>query len=262
MHRYFQVLVRLQLLLILTILPPQFCSSPASAKLLVGGVQQSDYLPAISPVLSNEIAHAAQQPYVNWFPIPRWMSGKWAKGGDVTVSVTDLRSGIQSSGNSWKANRMTRQFGHQFDKTGDVWWALLMPAEQEGEAQQESVEFLVLSLKLEKTTTTELVTRTRYLVSESSGWGVCKQYQQEALNHYYLSGEGILSNRSYNRVFDLYGRPLREAVLISQWRKIGSFSPVQTLHGIDLPQSLNYYLHIHNLSDLAIMDSLLRKSSP
>ena len=235
------------------------------ARLLVGGVQQSNTLAAITPELSDDIARKASQPQVNWFAIPHWMAGQWTKEGDVTISMTDLRSGIVFSGKSWTANRMTRQFGHQLDSGGDVWWALLMPAEQEGESKRESVEFLVLSLKVERSTPSELVTRTRYLVSESSEWGVYKQYQQEALNHYFFidsNGEGTIENRSYNRVFDLSGRPQRDAVLISQWHKTGPFLPMQSLQGVNLPRSLNYYLRTHNLNNLATTNSFFSDSRP
>jgi len=255
-HRYSQLFFRLTAG-ILAIASAFSGINQAEATLLLGGVQQSSDLTAITPGLSREIARAAEQPSVNWFEIPRWMAGKWTKEGDVTINMTDLRSGTECSGNSWRANRMTRQFGHQIDKAGNMWWALLEPAEQEGEAQQGAVQFLVVGLKLERVTANEVITRTRYLVTECSGWGVCKQYQQEALNHYSLSNDGALRNRSYNRVFDLAGRPQREAVLISQWRKVGPFIPVQTFHGIDLRQSLNYYLRTHNLEQLATQSSFL-----
>jgi hypothetical protein len=262
MHRYNRSVFQFILPGCLVLLSLSICAVEVEAKLLVGGVQQSGYLMPITPALSGEIAQAAQQPSVNWSAIPRWMSGQWTKEGDVTISMTDLRTGTESSGNCWRANRITRQFGHQLDKAGDVWRALLVPAEEDGEAMQESVVFLLLAVKLESTTANELITRTRYLVSQSSGWGVCKQYQQESLNHYFPSKDGALQNRSYIRIFDLSGRPQRDAVLISQWRKVGPFQPVQTLHGIDLHESLNYYLHTHNLSDLATTNSFLKNGSP
>jgi hypothetical protein len=226
--------------------------SVSYAKLLIGGVQQSDYLSAVTPQMSDQIGKALGQPEVEWFMVPKWMAGQWTKDGDVTLSVTNLRTGIETPVNQWTANRITRQFGQQIGPLGNLWRAVLVPQEYDSENQNSVThKFVIIALKLEENTGSDIVTRTRYLVTETMGFTTTKQYQQESLNHYSLTPEGQLQNKSENRIYDLSGKALQDAKLLSKWTKTAEFTPVAECQGIDLAKSLNYYLTAHGQAQIA-----------
>jgi len=227
-------------------------STAAGSKMLTGGVEQSEQLPAVTPELTAAVEQAKRQPYVEWFMIPKWMAGEWTKDGDTTVALTDLRTGAKSYPNQWTPNRLVRRFGHRADKAGNIWWANLVPSEKDGETAGMEDKFLIVERKVEKSTAEYVIARTRFLVSEVSpnGREVLQQYQQEALNHYLPLSDGQLENHSYNRVFDRSGRPQRDGELVSKWRRSAPFVDMAERHGINLEQSLNDYLRLHGLAHL------------
>lgn len=191
-------------------------------------------------------------PSIEWFPIPKPMAGVWTKRGDLTVSVTDLRTGLSEPLNQWTEDEMTVTWGHQIDRLGNVWHANLLPAERDGLSAGKAVKFLTVGQKLEGLAADALVTRTHYVVSESYGRGgpVADIFQQEALNHYQLFAEGQLQNNSTNRVFAYQGQPLRDGALETRFNRVGPFIPTASLSGIDLVQSLDDYLRSIGRLDL------------
>lgn len=192
--------------------------------------------PAAPPTLAK--------PMVEWFVIPTAMAGVWTKHGDLTTSVTDLRTGMSQALNQWIPDEMTVTWGHQTDKQGNVWHANLLPAERDGLSSGKNVRFLTVGQKCESSSASTLVTRTHYLVSESYGQGgpVADVFQQEALNHYQIVSGNELQNNSTNRVFSYQGQPVRDGALLTKFARVGNFAPTQSLSGIDLVQSLNDYL--------------------
>jgi|GEM_PF-549712 len=206
-----------------------------------------------APPPAKQAPPTLARPVVEWFPIPAAMAGVWTKRGDLTTSVTDLRSGMSQPLNQWTEDEMTVTWGHQSDKQGNVWHANLLPAERDGLSAGKSVKFLTVGQKCEGMSGNTIVTRTHYLVSESYGAGgpVADIFQQEALNHYQVVSAAELQNNSTNRVFSYHGQPVRDGVLLSRFSRVGAYSPTSSMHGIDLVQSLNTYLQSINRQDLA-----------
>ena len=207
---------------------------------------------AAPPVPAKQPAPTLARPAVEWFPIPAAMAGVWTKRGDLTTSVTDLSSGVSQPMNQWTEDEMTVTWGHQSDKQGNVWHANLLPAERDGLTGGKSVKFLTVSQKCEGVSGNTIVTRTHYLVSESYGarGPVADVFQQEALNHYQVLSAAELQNNSTNRVFSYRGQPVRDGVLLSQFSRVGPYTPTASLSGIDLVQSLNAYLQSIKRPDL------------
>ncbi|MBY0549540.1 MAG: hypothetical protein K2W95_19845 [Candidatus Obscuribacterales bacterium] len=194
------------------------------------------------PVLKAE---AAQQHYtVQWFMIPPWMAGAWLKDGDLTTQVTNLRTGRTTPTNTWTDNRLEAIWGHQTDPQGNYWHVNLLPSERDGLSGAKRVRFLAVSQNCERTTATDLLTRTHYVVTESAEWNgrALDTFQQESLNHYSMSAPNELLNSSSNRVFTYEGQPLRDGQLQSKFRKIGNFKATEYLGGINLRDSLRDYL--------------------
>jgi hypothetical protein len=190
-------------------------------------------------------ANATQQRYVvEWFIIPPWMAGNWYKDGDLTTRVTNLRTGASSAVSEWTPNKLSERWGHQMDQQGNFWHANLLPSEQDGTSDNKKVRFVAVAQRCEKSTPSELLTRTHYVVSESDIWTgqAVDMFQQESLNHYVLSGQSELTNTSSNRVFTYQGRPERDGQLLSKFRKTGNFLPVEVMNGINLRDSLRDYL--------------------
>lgn len=189
---------------------------------------------------------------VEWFMIPSWLAGVWTKNGDMTTSVTDLRTGMSSTQNEWTENRLEAVWGHQQDARGNYWHVNLLPSERDGASSGKLVRFVTVAQQCLNSTPQQLLTRTHYVVSESNPWShqAFDTFQQESLNHYALAAQNQLMNTSSNRVFSYEGAPIREGILTSQFAKIGQFSPVALLNGVDLRASLNDYLQSHALGHL------------
>ncbi len=189
---------------------------------------------------------------VEWFMIPGWMAGVWLKNGDMTTSVTDLRTGMSSARNEWTENKLQAVWGHQQDAQGNYWHVNLLPSERDGSSAGKLVRFVTVSQQCVSSSSQQLMTRTHYVVSESNPWNnqPIDTFQQESFNHYALAAQNQLVNSSSNRVFTYEGVPVREGTLVSQFAKIGQFAPVATLNGVDLRASLDEYLQSHALGHL------------
>lgn len=192
-------------------------------------------------------------PTVEWFMIPKWMAGAWQKQGDLTVSYRDLRSGRFTSMSAWTENVMRSTWGHQTDRMGNVWHADILPLEKDGWSKGKLARFMMTNMNCEHSSQQQLVTRARYVVTETYGGTaqVADMFQQESLNDYTLMGDGELENMSSNRIYSSQGQPLREGALVSKLQKVGPFQPVPYQNNIDLAQSLNTYLNSHGLQHLA-----------
>lgn len=242
---------------------------------LYGGVNHSDFLApvnpmqpaaqqnpvpqqsmpqAVDPTLGASVSPNAtiQNPAIEWFPIPTWMAGKWSKKGDITQSVTDLRTGITTPMNEFIEDYMTVTWGYQTDSQGNIWHANLVPSERIGESQGKNVSFLIVNLKILEATPQNLATRTHYIVRETVGRELSDIFQQESLTHYQLVGSSDRMDAiSSNRVFSYQGQPKRDGKLISHYSKTSNFEPLPSKQGIDLAASLNQYLKTHNMAGLA-----------
>lgn len=200
----------------------------------------------------QEVQRPAEHYTVEWFMIPSWMAGVWMKSGDMTTQVTDLRTGASSKVNEWTENRLESSWGHQQDSQGNYWHVNILPAERDGNSAGKLVRFLTVNQRCESSTPQQLITRTHYVVSESNPWNkqVFDTFQQESLNHYALEKQNQLLNSSSNRVFSYQGVPVRDGHLVSEFQKIGQFTPTANLNGIDLRASLNDYLATHSMGHL------------
>ncbi len=185
-----------------------------------------------------------------WVPIPRWLAGKWSKQGDLTVSHTDLRTGVTTPVNQWTQNLQTTTWGNQIDGHGNVWHGYSMPTEIVGQSNGKVVKFIIISGRVEPSSPDHLITRLHSIVIESYGRQVVDEFQQEALNDLYLLQSGELQNYSSSRDFTNQGLPIREGMLDSRFTKVGAFEPVESQDGVDLLKSLNDYLKTHNMSQL------------
>lgn len=189
-------------------------------------------------------AELAQKHYnIQWFMLPTGMGGTWLKDGDLTTAVVDLRTGVSSRTGTWTPNHLEAKWGHQVDGKGNIWHVNLLPSERDGDSSGKQVHFLTVQQQCEKSTPKELITRTHYVVSESSGWSgqPIDTFQQESLNHYAVLASGLTVTSS-NRVFSYQGQPIRDGQLLSKYRKTANFVPIETLGGIDLKDSLDDYL--------------------
>ncbi|MBA4078314.1 MAG: hypothetical protein C0508_25020 [Cyanobacteria bacterium PR.023] len=267
-------------------------SQAALAETLQAGIEHSDYLPSVSntyvpgyshggysqgqsngnyrggyqletsqsdPAHSNLYQQSAsmqrpqpQQPVIEWFQIPKVMAGSWSKRGDVTVDVTDLRTGMKRASGAWMDNEMVVHMGHQLDKAGNVWHVNILPSEKDSVSNGKQVKFLTVQQICEQSTPVNLSTRTHYVITETYPTGqVADMFQQESLNHYFLVSAGEMENRSSNRVFTSSGQPVRDGTLESKFTRIGPFTPVPQMNGVDLQQALNQFLLSKGRADLA-----------
>jgi hypothetical protein len=206
----------------------------ANATTLFGGASHSDYLPQEQPTLVH--------PYIKWIRIPGWMAGEWKKKGDLTIKVSDLRTGTTATTNEWTDDVMTIRFGHQLDSEGNVWHAYFIPSERDGNSNGRVVRFVTVDVTPQASAGDRFVDRAHYIVNEST--------QQEALNDYLALNGSELENYSSTRVYNYEGRPMREGLLVSRFKRVAPFSPLATREGVNLVESLNAYLESQGLAKL------------
>jgi hypothetical protein len=243
---------------------------PSCAYTLFGGVAHSELVPPAqtrypTAPLSPEVPQrgtveqgvglhprspTSQNPKIVWLRMPNWMAGQWTKQGDLTVSYTDLRTGVTTPMNQWTQDLTTATWGNQFDAQGNIWHGYVVPWERDGQSNGRAVTFLIVAVKPEAMFSNQLVGRVHSLVTERLGAQIVDAFQQESLNDYILLPSGEIENHSSNRDFTNEGQPIREGMLVSRYTKVGPFVPVSTLNGVDLLKSLNEYLRAHNMSHL------------
>ena len=172
--------------------------------------QQGAALPeTINPTVGTASRATLQHPAIEWFPIPKWMAGRWSKKGDTTTNVTDLRTGITTTLNQYIEDYMTVNWGHQADSQGNVWHANFVPSVREGESQGKNVSFTIVNLKVIEATPESLATRIHYIVRETQGRQLADIFQQESLTHYKsVGGPEKMDAISSNRIFS-YQRPAK-----------------------------------------------------
>ncbi len=195
----------------------------------------------------------AKKPIIEWFQIPKSMAGSWTKKGDITLDVTDLRTGIKRQVGAWTDNEMVVHMGHQLDKAGNVWHVNILPSEKDSTSNGKQVRFMTVQQVCEQYTPSNLSTRTHYVITESyaNTGQVADQFQQESLNHYSLLSDGEMQNMSSNRVFTYAGQPMRDGTLQSKFMRIGPFAALDQMNGVDLAQSLTQYLLSKDMAQLA-----------
>lgn len=244
--------------------------APSAMATLFGGVTHSDSVPAADTVyppaklLREPVPTAQPAPgnappqsaaivptqTIEWMQLPRWMAGKWTKRGDMTVSYTDLRTGVTTPMNEWTDNEMTVTWGQQYDAQGNIWQANFLPLVRESTSNGKLVKFTIVSLKADSPAPNQVVSRAHSIITESVGTQIVDIFQQESLNDYVLLPNGELENRSSNRDYTYEGQPIKGGELVSRHTKVAAFVPEATRNGIDMLQSLNDYLKSHGMSQL------------
>ncbi|PWU03236.1 MAG: hypothetical protein C5B53_00725 [Candidatus Melainabacteria bacterium] len=185
-----------------------------------------------------------------WVPIPKWLAGKWVKQGDLTVSYTDLRTGVTTPVNQWTQNIQTTTWGNQIDGQGNVWHGYSIPTDFDGVSSGKSVRFTMVNGRRETTSPDHFVTRVHSIVSESYGDQIVDTFQQESLNDLFALSAGELENQSSTRDYTNEGQPIRQGMLVSRFIKVGTFEVIEAQGGVDLLKSLNDYLRANHMSQL------------
>lgn len=226
--------------------PPAVQEAPPLAPPIQGGdgsnAMQSDTVPP------DPAQFEAPKPKlrIDWYQIPKQMAGSWYKRGDYTENVTDLRTGTVVPVNRFTDDELTAHWGHQYDKAGNIWHANTMPFERDGTTNGQRVQFQIVALRAKLVAANELVSRTRSIITESQRGVVTKIFQQESINHYFVSEKKIV-NESSNRDFTYEGAAVRDGRLRSEYTKVAPFQPIPTLNGVDLASSLADYLRSKGL---------------
>ena len=261
------------------LLPVAFALPPSDAVTLFGGVSHSRVLPPVpqrylspergrvdqtveaprqapvgtiapSPPPASPAAEVLPPEKVVWIPVPNWLAGTWVKQGDLTVSYTDVRTGVTRPANEWTQNYQTAVWGNQVDAQGNVWQGYVLPTQIPGLSNGKTVTFIVVNGQPEVSPPGHWVARDHNVVIERAGGEIVDAFQQETLNDLFVSPSGQLENDASTRDFTNQGQPLRQGMLVSTYTKVGPYHIVEFQNGVDMLKSLNEYLRSHNMSQL------------
>lgn len=225
-----------------------------SAETIYGDVQHQEVLPPL-PSQFQEGATYSDSPSgvtVDWFPIPPWMAGSWIKQGDNETFVMNLKTGAQSEGRTFVPNVVSLSFGHQLDARGTVWHANVLPFRADGHRGNLDDHRFVSSERCLRTdpSSVSLQVRSFVVTVDSRSQKVKQSKQQEEVIGIAPIDPRTIRTQSSTRIYDGNGNPMFQTRSFTDRSKTAEFSPVASINGIDLKQSLARYLLDHDMSNL------------
>ena len=258
--------LKLKLICFLSLLLLTTTGNNCLAVTLFAGASHAEYLPPVSeqqppkfrPLQSeNPGADWRTEPparpapsKIIWVQIPKWMAGQWTKRGDLTVQVTDPHTGYTTSTNEWTDDAMTLTFGHILDKEGNIWHAYLIPSERDGYSGGTLVRFITTDFQPIQRDETKTISRSRYLIAQSSNPNSNYLMQEESLNQYQPVNEEEIDNYSSNRIYSYDGRPMRQGLLVSRFKRDKFFTPITQENGIELMPAFKKFLMNNGMQNL------------
>lgn len=239
-------------LLLLTLL----CSASSSimAETIYGDVQHEETLPPL-PSQFQEGATYSDAPVgatIDWFPIPPWMAGIWAKQGDYETFVMNLKTGAQTQGQTFVPNVVSLTFGHQLDASGTVWHANVLPFRADGHRGKLDDHRFVSSERCLRSDSSSVSLQVRSFVVtvDSHSQKVKQSKQQEEVIGIAPLDARTIRTQSSTRIYDASGKPMFQTRSYTNRTRTADFMPIATINGIDLRQSLAQYLLDHNMANL------------
>jgi len=104
-------------------------------KPLQGNVEHDEKLPSLpeqykvgTELNVNELTSLT--PGNIWFPIPKWMAGKWHSQSSTVTSLQDCKRGVTEKAHFVRKEVVDVVYGSQTDKTGQIWEYIKVPRVQ------------------------------------------------------------------------------------------------------------------------------------
>jgi hypothetical protein len=195
-----------------------------------------------------EVDEAAPIQHIEWFPIPIWMAGTWAKQGDYEDSAVKLQTGQQLGSPVFIRNADSLSFGDQCDGKGTVWHAEILPFRSDGYNGKTEDRRYVTQMRCVTNSAQLVVLQVRSFVSsiDLKKHKVRGSKQQDEFITFQPLDAQQIQTFSSTRSYSATGQPLMQSRSHTTRTRAAAFVPVPTINGIDLRRSLAQYLTEHN----------------
>ncbi|HEY9717111.1 MAG TPA: hypothetical protein V6C69_06575 [Trichormus sp.] len=195
-----------------------------------------------------EVEEAAPIQHIEWFPIPSWMAGTWAKQGDYEDSAVNLQTGQQLGSPVFIRNADSLSFGDQCDNKGTVWHAEILPFRSDGYNGKTEDRRYVTQMRCVTNSAQEVVLQVRSFVTsiDPKKHKVRGSKQQDEFITFQPLDAQQIQTTSSTRSYSGTGQPLMQSKSHTTRTRAAAFVPVPTINGIDLRRSLADYLAQHN----------------
>lgn len=228
--------------------------NPVRCETLQGGIDHSEYLPAMPEQMQPGSAYyGAQRQAANviWYPIPNWLAGTF-QSDFITNQVTQVYSPAAPKHRASGRIKHVETFGTLPDATGQIWHADILPHVGLWEGAQEEVQTTV-EKGCVQTNNDKVVLHIHnhavYLSPDRSR--VVYAEQVDGFKNITTTSPGNeLAIYDDIQEYDSMGRPLDRYIATSQMRKIADFALKESENGIDLRASLAQYLSSIGRPDL------------
>lgn len=231
-----------------------FFISPSQAELLQGGIEHRQYMPQMPTELqagSTYQAVQSQATSIHWYPLPKWLSGKY-ESDFMFNQVVQIYSQAAPSHASSGPMKHIENFGLQPDSTGRLWHADILPKTSAWEGARENLQTTV---EKECVTTNDekmvLHIHNQSVTLDPSRQRVIYSEQVDGYKTITLENDaGDISVYDDIQEYDSNGGPLDRYIAKYSMRRIEDFAPISEESGIDLRASLAQYLASINRPDL------------
>jgi hypothetical protein len=228
--------------------------NPVWSETIQGGVEHSEYLPAMPQQMqpgSAYYAAPAQAANVIWYPIPNWMVGTF-ESDYITNQVTQVYSQAAPPHRAAGRIKHVDTFGTLPDASGQIWHADILPHVGLWEGAQEEVQTTVEKRCMQTNNEKVILHIHNHAVYlDPSRRKVVYSEQVDGFKNITpIAPAGQLAIYDDIQEYDSKGKPLDRYIATSTMVKIADFAPKESDNGIDLRASLAQHLNSIGRPDL------------
>lgn len=223
-------------------------ATPPGKRILQGGIEHSQELPAIPAHLSvgatfdNRVLEQPL-PLDHWYWIPEWLTGEWRRETETIVSSYSYQTHQENSQPRLINAVEVAQFGVQRDRYGGVWHCRLATSGLADCGSYYSVA-LIQSQEPLVVSPAKVVIRDRFIQLQvnKETRAIISATQSESITTHSPLAAGRLSTTVSVKFFDEEGMPKRSQVNKSEEMRTSSFAPLARYKGLDLQTAFKKFL--------------------
>jgi hypothetical protein len=236
--------------------PPPVQQQQSPPLTLHGGLEHSERLAPVEPHLQagsifNEQALQSLQPNNEWYWIPSWYAGRKHGESETILRDHNFQTGQTVMQNRQVMNRQDLDIGFQPDRNGQVWEFKRAPYTTTVESNTYFTTMMVRSrdpVTVNQNVVVIRMVQTSVNVDKRSR-RILKTMQQEQINTYYPSAQGVMTMQTSIRSFGADGLPLVEESGTRLVYDRAPFTPIDSYDGRDMRLLFRDYMLSHGMSN-------------
>jgi hypothetical protein len=192
-----------------------------------------------------------EQDQLIWYPIPKWLAGKWRRSQETTVFSHDYASGYSDHEQRPFMSEQMADFGVQTDSTGTVWNCNLGTKGVSDRGSYRSVA-LDMGKAPVQTTGDSIIFREVFTVANvnKSTNVILDSYLAESITRHRLTPDGSLETSMSVKIYNASGIPRQVQENIANDRLVQKFEVVDTYKGKDIKADFAKFLRKKGLGQL------------